>query len=899
MTLPRFDCYFIVSLWAAGALLEGGAALAGPYPDLSKGALPAALDPRAGANVRLGDDPPALPATQRGQAEPHVFRCAANPDLLLATFQEGRYPAEGGAIDNGYSISTDGGLTWTRSLIPGITAASGGPYFRATDPVAAIGPQGDLYLASLVALDPNFVTSALAVSRSTDGGATWGAPAVVTASNTAQVLNDKEWLAVNDFAGTATTGRLVATWTNFTSDSRGNPTGNNLLGSTSDDRGATWSAPIAITPGGSDNQGTQPVFLPDGTLAVIYLSGFSATQDSIQCKFSADGGRTYPAAAVTIGLSTPWKDPVLRSGGDLPSAAVSRQTGRIFVAYTTVVNGTPRVLVASSSNRGLAWTAPVAASDNPAGDPVLNPAIAVTPDGSTVSVTFMDKRNAPDGINFIDVYAASSFDGGVTWQPSIRLSDESSDVRFAVETSEGRMLGDYMGLAPSLGANQPAVAIWCDTRTGDADPFIARFTPSPAANFAAWSVARFGRPELADPARTAASADFDGDGYPNFAKYALAADPRIPGAGNTLDVERSGALLTVACTLRTSSDVASHFESSPDGLAWQPLAPAGVSAPPSTAPLPAVYRQVASFALPAPGTFVRQVFGASPAAKFTTPEFFVTAGNGRIVNVSFRSPSGSGASVPITGFVVSGGTKTLLVRGVGPTLASYGVSGALADPVITLESSGATLASDDNWGSAASSPALAAAFARLGAFALPDGSPDAALLATVPAGPMTVLLTGRTSSPGVGLTEVYDADPQPGFPAGPRLSNVSARGAAGPGSSPLVAGFVIAGSQPRRILIRGIGPTLAAFGVPGSLADPTLALFQGSRLIAANDDWSLGRSPAAVAGAAQATGAFPLAASSLDSALLLTLPPGAYTAVVTSATGAGGIALVEAYDADP
>src|SRR5260221_9234231 len=107
----------------------------------------------------------------------------------------------------------------------------------------------------------------------------------------------------------------------------------------------------------------------------------------------------------------------------------------------------------------------------------MNPAVTVTPDGRAVSVVFMDKRNAPGGRGFVDHYVAQSFDGGASWQPNLRLTEVSSDIRFGPQTPTGVMLGDYLAIAPSLANDQPCVAIWCDTRTGDADPFIARFTP--------------------------------------------------------------------------------------------------------------------------------------------------------------------------------------------------------------------------------------------------------------------------------------------------------------------------------------------------------------------------------------------------------------------------------------
>src|SRR5437870_1107188 len=98
---------------------------------------PVALDLRIGPNIRLGNDPSALPSNMQAQAEPHIARAITNEDFLVGVFQEGRFATSGGAVDCGYSVSYDGGLTWTRALIQHLTMTSGGPYYRATDPVVA------------------------------------------------------------------------------------------------------------------------------------------------------------------------------------------------------------------------------------------------------------------------------------------------------------------------------------------------------------------------------------------------------------------------------------------------------------------------------------------------------------------------------------------------------------------------------------------------------------------------------------------------------------------------------------------------------------------------------------------------------------------------------------------
>ena len=115
---------------------------------------PVALDLRIGPNIRLGNDPSPLPPNMRAQAEPHIARAITNEDFLAGAFQEGRFATGGGAVDCGYSISHDGGLTWTRALIPNLTTTSGGPYSRATDPVVAFDLNNNVYLETLVATSP-------------------------------------------------------------------------------------------------------------------------------------------------------------------------------------------------------------------------------------------------------------------------------------------------------------------------------------------------------------------------------------------------------------------------------------------------------------------------------------------------------------------------------------------------------------------------------------------------------------------------------------------------------------------------------------------------------------------------------------------------------------------------
>jgi hypothetical protein len=259
------------------------------------------------------------------------------------------------------------------------------------------------------------------------------------------------------------------------------------------------------------------------------------------------------------------------------------------------------------------------------------------------------------------------------------------------------------------------------------------------------------------------------------------------------------------------------------------------------------------------------------------------ADTAQLINLSVRSNAGTGSDTLIVGFSLAGsGSKPLLVRGVGPTLAAFGVSGTMADPTLRLEVlNGALVAQNDNW-----DPVIAPIATGLGAFALNAGSRDAAISQLIAPGTYTAQLGGGS---GVALVEVYDSV----SPGGSRLVNLSARTRSGSGGDVLIAGFGIGGTGTKTLLIRGIGPGLAAFGVQGALADPQLTVFAGATLIVANDNWG---GTAALTAASAQVGAFALPSGSRDAALLVTLPPGSYTAQVAGVNNTTGIALVEVYE---
>lgn len=271
------------------------------------------------------------------------------------------------------------------------------------------------------------------------------------------------------------------------------------------------------------------------------------------------------------------------------------------------------------------------------------------------------------------------------------------------------------------------------------------------------------------------------------------------------------------------------------------------------------------------------------------------APNDRVINVSARSKANGPVNPLITGFVISGtAPKTVVVRGIGPGLERFGVANVLTTPTVRLFNGGTQVAENTGWTTAPNVSDLIAAFNRLGAFPLDPTKADSALLTTLNPGAYTVHVTGGT---GIALAEVYDASANPQAET-QRLINVSIRNDAGSGDETLICGFVVSGNSPKRVMIRGVGPGLAGYGVQGYLVDTQLRVYAGDAQLAENNDWSeTPTQAAALVQAANQTGAFQLPTGSKDSAVIVTLAPGAYTAQVSSTTaGVTGVALIEVYE---
>jgi hypothetical protein len=266
----------------------------------------------------------------------------------------------------------------------------------------------------------------------------------------------------------------------------------------------------------------------------------------------------------------------------------------------------------------------------------------------------------------------------------------------------------------------------------------------------------------------------------------------------------------------------------------------------------------------------------------------------RLGNISTRTRVAGGEDVLIGGFIIGGSTpKTVVVRARGPSLAAAGVANAMPDPMLTLYSGQAVIARNNDWSAwwefRGSSDEQKVLELEATGFA-PGDERDAALLMTLPPGSYTAVVTpavanGVATPPGVGIVEVFELD-RPDAP----LLNVSSRGPVASGGDVLIGGFVIQGTAPQTVVVRARGPSLAPFGIANALANPALLLVRSSdqSAIGSNDDWQTAGNAAALA----ASGFAP--SNPLEAALLVTLPPGAYTAIV-SGVGGTGVGIVEVF----
>jgi hypothetical protein len=254
-----------------------------------------------------------------------------------------------------------------------------------------------------------------------------------------------------------------------------------------------------------------------------------------------------------------------------------------------------------------------------------------------------------------------------------------------------------------------------------------------------------------------------------------------------------------------------------------------------------------------------------------------------LANISTRMRVGVAENILIGGFIIRGPQpKRMMLRAIGPSLLSSGVTGALTDPVLELHGSNNLMALNDDWQRSSQAGDIQAS-------GLAPRSPyESAMIVTLPSGSYTTLVAGYQDGQGIGLVEAYELDATT-----TRTVNISTRGFVGLGQNVLIGGFLVEGARPKRAIVRAIGPSLAGT-VFNPLQDPTLTVRdQSGTVLASNDNWNTSDQAYEII----ATGLAPT--NTRESAVVMVYSAGSYTAAVAGVNGATGLAMVEVYDLDP
>jgi len=255
----------------------------------------------------------------------------------------------------------------------------------------------------------------------------------------------------------------------------------------------------------------------------------------------------------------------------------------------------------------------------------------------------------------------------------------------------------------------------------------------------------------------------------------------------------------------------------------------------------------------------------------------------------------------IGGFIVQGtAPKRVIVRAIGPELTQYGVPNVLANPTLELHNStGALIASNDDWQHTIIGGIITQDQVQdiQNSGYVPTEASESAIIANLPPGNYTAIVRGVNNTTGVALADVYDLSG-----AGSSvLGNISTRSFVQTGDNVMIGGFIIEGNQPKSVIVRAIGPELIPppYNIPNALADPILELHDGTgALIASNNNWQT----TIIGGIIthdqvqdiMNSGHPPTQPS--ESAIIGTLQPGNYTAIVRGVNDTTGVALVEVYD---
>ncbi len=398
--------------------------------------------------TQISSDPfTVAPGQHATEVEPHVL---ANGTTEVAAFQTGRI-APGGATAIGWATSTDGGSTWTHGFLPGLTTGNGGgPYDAASDPAVAYDAKHAVWMIATLPISNTTTTTAVVVSRSTDGGFTWDNPVSVTPIVDS---SDKNWIVCDSTSTSPFYGNCYVEWDNP-------DTGDGILMSTSTDGGLTWG-PATATANHATGIGGQPLVQPNGTVVVpIETSGISAFT-------SANGGASWSAPVAVSNIQSHLDAGGIRSG-PLPSAAVDG-AGTVWVVWEDCrfrSSCSTNDLVYSTSTDGIHWSAVARIPVDPTTSTVDHfiPGIGIDPatSGATAHVAihyyFYSQSKCTEATCRLFVGYISSHNGGSTWNPPTRLAGPMK-LSWLPNSQNGLMVGDYIATAFANGVPHGVFAV--------------------------------------------------------------------------------------------------------------------------------------------------------------------------------------------------------------------------------------------------------------------------------------------------------------------------------------------------------------------------------------------------------------------------------------------------------
>ena len=387
------------------------------------------------------------PGQHATEVEPHVL---ANGATQVAAFQTGRI-VPGGATAIGWATSTDGGNTWAHGFLPGLTSGNGGgPYNAASDPAVAYDAKHSVWMIASLPISDSSSTSAVVVSRSTDGGFTWENPVNVGPK---VASSDKNWIVCDSYSASAFYGNCYVEWDNPN-------TGDGILMSTSTDGGLTWG-PATATVNHASGIGGQPLVQPNGTVVVpIQTNGISAFS-------STNGGATWSAPVTVSNIQSHLDAGGIRSG-PLPSAAVDG-AGTVYVVWEDCrfrTKCSTNDLVFSTSIDGIHWSKtariPIDATTSTVDHFIPGIGIDSNTSGATAHVAvhyyFYPKSNCTQATCQLYVGYISSHNAGTTWNHPVKLAGPMQ-LKWLANSQNGLMVGDYIATAFSNGVPHAVFAV--------------------------------------------------------------------------------------------------------------------------------------------------------------------------------------------------------------------------------------------------------------------------------------------------------------------------------------------------------------------------------------------------------------------------------------------------------